>query len=140
MVPDAICLEKFNTRLRIKYENEILVLETCDRVARLSIITAHQIGLINTFVTKCYLMVSEAIFIVQFNTRLPKKDENYTLLLITLDRVARFSILMPHLIGLFNTIVMRCYLMVPETIFIVKFNTRLQKKYENYNSSTDIFC
>ena len=72
-----------------KYENEIQVLETCDRVARLSIFLAHQTVLINTFVTKCYLMVSEAICIVQFNTRLPKKDENYALVLITSDRVAR---------------------------------------------------
>ena len=51
MVPDAICSETFNTRLRIKYENEILVLETCDRVARLSTFLAYQTGLINTFVT-----------------------------------------------------------------------------------------
>ena len=93
MVSDAICSEKFNIRLQIKYENEILILETCDSVARLSIFKAHQIGLSNTFVTKCYLMVSEAICIVQFNTRLPKKDENYTLVLITSDRVARLSIL-----------------------------------------------
>ena len=60
MVPDAICSEKFNARLRIKYGNKILVLETCDRDARLSIFIAYQTGLINTFVTKCYLMASEA--------------------------------------------------------------------------------
>ena len=100
MVPAAVFIKKFNTWLQIKYENETYVLETCDRVARLS-------GLINSFVTNCYLMVSGAIFIMQFNTRLPKKYENYTLVLITSDRVARLSILMSHLIGLLNTFVMR---------------------------------
>ena len=105
MVPVAIFSEKFNTRLQIKYENEIQVLETCERVERLSIFIAHQTGLINTFVTKCYLMVSEAIFIVKFNTRLPKKDENYTLVLITSDRVARLSIPIVHFIDLINTFV-----------------------------------
>ena len=93
----------------------------------MSILIAHQTGLINTFVTNCYLMVSEAIFIVQFNTRLPKKDENYTLVLITFDRVARLSILIAHFIYLINTFVMRCYLMVSKAIFIVKSNIRLQK-------------
>ena len=73
MVPEAIFIEKFNTRLQIKYENETQVHETCDRVAKLSISIAHQTGPSNTFVTNCYLMVSEAIFIVKFNTRLPKK-------------------------------------------------------------------
>ena len=34
---------------------------------------------------------------------------------------------MYHWIGLFNTFVTRCYLMIPESISIVKFNTRLQK-------------
>ena len=48
-----------------RYENEIKVIETCERVARLSIFIAHQTGLINTFVAKGYLMVSEAIFIVK---------------------------------------------------------------------------
>ena len=47
----------FAQRNKQKYENEIEVLETCDRVARLSIFIAHQTGLINTFVTNCYLMV-----------------------------------------------------------------------------------
>ena len=39
-----------------KYENYTLVLITSDRVARLSILIAHFIDLINTFVTKCYLV------------------------------------------------------------------------------------
>ena len=72
MVPDAICSEKFNTRLHMKYENYILVLITSDRVARLSILIAHFIDLINTFVMRCYLMVFEAIFIVKSNIRLQK--------------------------------------------------------------------
>ena len=59
-------------------------------------------------------MVSEVIFIVQFSTRLPKKDENYTLMLITSDRVARLSILIAHFIDLINTFVTRCYLIVPK--------------------------
>ena len=63
-------------------------------------------------------MVSEAIFTVQFNTRLPKKDGNYTLVLITSDRVARLSILITHFIDLINTFVTRCYFMVSEAIFI----------------------
>ena len=102
------------------------ILETCDR-ARLSIFIAHQTGLINTFATKCYLMVSEAIFIVQFNTQLPKKDENYTLVLTISDRVAILSILTAHFIDLINTFVTRCYLMVSKAIFIVKSYIRLQK-------------
>ena len=93
----------------------------------MSIFIAHQTGLINTFATKCYLMVSEAIFIVQLNTRLPKKDENYTLVLKTSDRVARLSILIAHFIDLINTFVTRCYLMVSEAIFIKKSNTQLYK-------------
>ena len=71
-----------------------------------------------SFVAKCYLMVSEAIFIVQFIIRLPKKDENYTLVLITSDRVARLSILIAHFIDLINTFEKRCYLIVFEAIFI----------------------
>ena len=55
-----------------KYENYTLVLITSDRVARLSILIAHYIDLINTFVTRYYLMVSEAIFIVKSNIRLLK--------------------------------------------------------------------
>ena len=43
-------------------------------------------------------MVPKGIFIVQFNTRLPKTDENYTIVLITSDRVARLSILKAHFI------------------------------------------
>ena len=78
MVLEAFFIEKLNTRLQIKYENETEVLETCDRVARLSILIAHFIDLINTFVRKCYLMVSEAIFIVKFNTR-PHKSTKITL-------------------------------------------------------------
>ena len=96
----------------------------------MSIFIADQTGPINIFVAKCYLMVSESIFIVQFNTRLPKKDENYTLVLITSDRVARLSILIAHFIDLINTFVTRCYLMVSETIFIVKSNT--SQKYKNH--------
>ena len=103
------------------------MLVTSDRVVRFLILIAYFIDLINTFVMRCFLMVSEAIFIVQFNTRLPKKDENYTLVLITSDRVARLSILIAHFIDLINTFVTRCYLMVSEAIFIVKSNTRLQK-------------
>ena len=57
----------------MRYENYTLVLITSDRAARLSIQIAHYIDLINTCVTKCYLMVSEAIFIVKFNTRLQKR-------------------------------------------------------------------
>ena len=64
MIPEAVFIVKFNTRFKIKFENETLVLETCDRVARLSILIVHQTGLINTFVTNCYLMVSEAIHMV----------------------------------------------------------------------------
>ena len=78
MVPEAVFIEKFNNRLQIKYEKETKVLETCDRVSRLSISIAHQTGLSNTFVTNCYLMDSEAIFIVQFNTRF-KKNMKITL-------------------------------------------------------------
>ena len=96
------------------------VLETCDRVAILSISIAHQTGLSNTFVTNCYLKVSEAIFIVQFNIRLPKKDENYTLVLITSDRVARLLTLIAHFIDLINIFVTRCCLIVSEAIFIKK--------------------
>ena len=70
---------------------------------------------------------SEPVFIVKFNTRLSKKYENYTLVLIISDRVARLSILIAHYIDLINTFVTKCYLMVSEAIFIVKFNTRLQK-------------
>ena len=55
-----------------KYENYALVLIATNRVARLSIPIAHNIDLINTFVTKCYLMVSKAIFIVKSNTGLKK--------------------------------------------------------------------
>ena len=73
MVPEAVFLEKFNTRLQIMYENETSLLETCDMVARLSILIAHQTGLMNTFVTNSYLMVFEAISIVKFKTRLSKK-------------------------------------------------------------------
>ena len=73
-------------------------------------------------------MVSEAIFIVQYNTLLPKKkDENYTLVLTTSVRVTRLSILIAHYIHLINTFVRRCYFMVSEPIFIVKSNIRLGK-------------
>ena len=72
-------------------------------------------------------MVPESIFIVKLNTQLKKKYDNYTSVLITSDRVARLSILIAHQIGLINTFVARYYLMVPEAIFIVKFNTQLQK-------------
>ena len=93
----------------------------------MSIFIAHQTGLINTFIAKCYLMVSEAIFIVQFNNRLPKKDENYTLVLITSDRAARLSILIAHFIDLMNTFVTRYCLMVSKAIFIKKSNTQVYK-------------
>ena len=72
MVPETIFIVKFNTRLLKKYENYTLVLIISIRVARLSIPIAHYIDLINTFVTRCYLMVSEAIFIVNSNIRLQK--------------------------------------------------------------------
>ena len=97
----------------------------------MSIFIAHQTGLINTFATK-YSMVSEAMFIVQFNTRLPKTDENYTLVLITSDRVARLSIIIAHFIDLINTFVTRCYLMVSEAIFIKKIQYPALQKYENH--------
>ena len=86
----------------------------------MSIFIAHQTGMIKTFVTKCYLIVSEDIFIVQFSTRLPKKDENYTLVLITSDRVASLSILIAHFIDLINTVLTRCCLMVSVVNFIKK--------------------
>ena len=108
------------------YTNLAQVLITSDRVARFFILTAYQIGQINTFVT-VLIMVPEAIFIVKFNTRPKKKYENYTFILITSDRVARFSILIAHYIHLTKTFVTRCYLMVSEAIFIVKSNIRLQK-------------
>ena len=69
MVPEAIFILKF----RKKYVNYTLVLITSDRVARLSIIIADYIDLINTFATRCYLMVSKAIFTVKSNTRLQKR-------------------------------------------------------------------
>ena len=56
----------------------IQVLISSDRVARLLILIAHQIGLINTFVTRCFLMVPEAVFIEKFNTRLQIKYEKET--------------------------------------------------------------
>ena len=72
-------------------------------------------------------MVPVANFIVKCHTRLPKKYENYALVLITSYRVARLSITVAHLIDMINTFVTRCCLMVPENIFIVKFNMRFQK-------------
>ena len=77
-------------------------------------------------------MAPDFFFYSEIQHSASKKSMKITIqVLISSDRVARLSILMSHLIGLFNTLVMRCYLMVPETIFIVKFNTRLQIKYEN---------
>ena len=70
-------------------------------------------------------MVPETIFIVKFNTRLPKKRENYTLVPVTSNRVARLSIPIAHYIDLINTFVTRCYLMVSKTIFIIQFNSCL---------------
>ena len=70
-----------------KYGNYTLVLITSDRVTILSIIIAHYIDLINTFATRCYLMVSEAIFIVKSNTQLQKSMKitlKYSYLLIGL--------------------------------------------------------
>ena len=61
-----------------------------------------------------------------------KKDENYTLVLITSDRVARLSILIAHFIDLINTFVTRCYLMVSEATFIKKIQYLALQKYENY--------
>ena len=83
------------------------MLVTSDRVARFFISIAYKTGLINTFVTRCYLMVPEAIFIEKFNTRLQIKHENETYVLETCDRVARLSILIAHLIDLNNTFVTR---------------------------------
>ena len=96
---------QFNIRLPKKDENYTLVLITSDRVARLSILIAHLIDMFNTFVTMCYFMVPEGIFIAKFNTWPLKK--RFFLVLISSDRVARLSILMSHLIGLFNTFVTR---------------------------------
>ena len=84
MVPEAIFIVKFNTRLQKNYENSYIVLISSDMVARLSILIAHYIDLINTFLTRCYLMVFEDIFMVKFNTRLQNS--------ITSDMVARLSI------------------------------------------------
>ena len=50
-------------------------------------------------------MVPAANFIVKFNTRLPKKYETYTLVLITSNRIARLSIPIAHYIDLINTLV-----------------------------------
>ena len=75
-------------------------------------------------------MVTEAIFVVKFNTRLPKKkkkDENNTLVLINYVRANRLSLLIAHFIDLIKTFVTRCYLMVSEAIFIVKSNAQLKK-------------
>ena len=55
-----------------------------------------------------------------------KRIENFLLVLINSDKVARLSILMSHLKGLFNIFVTRWYLMVSGAIFTVKFNTRTQ--------------
>ena len=71
-------------------------------------------------------MVPESVFIVKLNIRL-QLYENYTQMLITPDRVTRLSILIAHYIGLISTFVTRNFLIVPEAIFIVKFNIRLQK-------------
>ena len=115
MVLEKKIIMKFNTLLK----NCTYVLITSDRVAILSILIGHQIGQINTFVTRCYLMVPKAIFIVKFNTRLLKS--------ITSGRVARLLILIAHQIDLVNIFVTRFYLMVHDSIFIVKLITRLQK-------------
>ena len=72
-------------------------------------------------------MVPAADFIVKFNTRHQKKDENYTSVLITSNRVARLSISIAHYMNLINTFVTRYCLMISEVIFIVKSNTRLHK-------------
>ena len=57
-------------------------------------------------------MVPAANFIVKFNIRLPKKYENYTLVLITSNRIARLSIPITHYIDLISTFVRRCYFMI----------------------------
>ena len=72
-------------------------------------------------------MVLAANFIGFFDTRLPKKYENYTLVHITTNRAARLSIPIAHYIDLINTFITKCHLMVSEAIFIVKSNIRLQK-------------
>ena len=70
-----------------KYENYTLVLITSDRVARLSIPIAHFINLMNTYITRYFLMVSEAIFMKKSNTQLYKSMKitlKYSYLLIGL--------------------------------------------------------
>ena len=57
MVPEAIFMVKFNTGFQKKYENYTSILITSDRVARLLILIAYYIDLINKFVTRCSLMV-----------------------------------------------------------------------------------
>ena len=52
-------------------------------------------------------MVPDAIFLEKFNTQLQKKYENYTLVLITSNMVARLSIQIAHYVDLINTFVTR---------------------------------
>ena len=85
----------------------IQVLISSNRVARLLILIAHKICLINTFVTRCFLMVPDAIFSKKFSTRLQIKYENET------------YVHEAHQTGLITTFVTKCYLMVSEAIFIV---------------------
>ena len=72
----------------------------------------------------------EATFIVKFNTGPHRKDENFTPALIFSDRVAILPLLMSQ-IGLLFTFVMRCLMMFPDAIFIVKLNSRL-KTFKNF--------
>ena len=91
------------------------MLITSDMVAKFTLLMSHYTGLLITFVTRCmmmvpdaifivkfnlgarcYLSVSEAIFIVKFNTRPKKKYDNFTEVPITSDRVARLPLLMSH--------------------------------------------
>ena len=64
-------------------------------------------GLINTFVTRGFLMVPDSIFRAIKHPTPKKKDENYTLVLITSDRIVRLSILKAHFIDLINIFVTR---------------------------------
>ena len=69
------------------YTNLTQALITSDRVARFLTIIDYQIDLISTFVTRCYLVISKAIFIVKSNTRLQESMKiklKYSYLLIGL--------------------------------------------------------
>ena len=83
MVPEAVFIKKFNTQLQIKYENKTLVLKTCDRVAILSILIAHQTGLINYLCNELLFDGFRSHFLSAIKHPASKKKyENYTLVLI----------------------------------------------------------